>query len=304
MGEKKSIRLGRRTVEMTNPDKALFPDAGITKMDLVDYHRRIAEHMLPHLRDRPLSLHRFPDGIDEDGFYQKESSDHFPDWVKTKSVTKEGGTVNHVICNGVATLVFLVGQAVITPHIWLSRQDRIHQPDQIILDLDPSSDDFDPVRKAARAVRGVIDELGLTSYPKLTGSRGVHVMIPLRRGPDFDQVREFAKGIAEVVKRREPDLTTTEMRKDKRGDRVFVDYLRNAYAQTVVPPYAVRAKPGAPVSTPIDWEELGDSELTPRSFTVENIFRRLSQRDDPWKGHRRRASSLPWKDLDRLRSDQ
>lgn len=286
-----SVNVGRRTVETSKEDKVLFGDDGITKGDLVDYYRRIAETLLHHARRRPISMERYPDGIDSRRFYQKEAPDYFPDWIETVSVSLKGrgGRQDQVVLSEAATLVYLADQACITPHVWLSRADDLDHPDMMIFDLDPPGDDFAAVRTAARRVRDVLDELDLPAWLRTTGSRGVHVVVPLDRSSDFDAVRAFAHDVAHLLTRRHDGLTV-EHRKDRRGSRIFVDYLRNAYAQTAVASYAVRALPGAPVAAPLDWDELGDAG--PQSCTISNIHRRLGARDDPWKDMRRHARSL------------
>lgn len=291
-----TVRFGPYSVEVTNRDKVLFPQSGITKGDLVDYYRKIAETMLPHLKGRPLMVHRYPDGIGADGFYQKEISDHFPDWIeKTGVKTVEGKTVTHAICEKVATLVYLAQEAVITPHVWLSREDRLHYPDKMIFDLDPPEDDFEIVRSTALDFRQLLEEVGLASYVMTTGSRGLHVAVPLDREADFDQVRTVARALAQKLERREPEKLTTEQYVSKRKGRLFLDTNRNAYGQTGVAPYAVRDKEGAPVATPLAWEELDGGGLGPRSYDIGNIFRRLGQKEDPWKHiyrHARRLSEV------------
>ncbi len=299
-------RVGRRSLEISNPHKVLFPDAGITKLDLVDHYQGVAEVMLPHVQGRLVSMHRFPEGIDEDGFYHKDVPDHFPGWIHTEQVEKEGGSLRQLVIDDTATLVYLADQACITPHVWLSRVDRVREPDRMIFDLDPPGDDweatFDDVRAAARDVRAVLDDVGLATFVMTSGSRGLHVYAPLRRGPSFDDVRAFARDVARLLAERHPERLTVAQRKDKRGKRVFLDVLRNAYAQTSVAPYAVRPRPGAPVATPLAWDELDDPELGPRRYTVKNIQRRLGQRDDPWQGMGRHGRSLddPRQALDAL----
>lgn len=275
------IHVDGHTVELGKPDKVLFPDRGITKRDLADYYRRVAPNMLPHIRGRPITMHRFPDGIDGSDFFQKDVPDYFPDWIGTEIVDKEGGTVEHVVCNDSATLVYLVAQACVTPHVWLSTVDALRSPDRMVFDLDPpEGSGVDAVRTAARAVRDLLDEAGLDSRIMTTGSKGYHVIVPLSPSSTFDRVRDVAHRCAGMIADRRPDELTVSTRIGDRGGRVFVDYLRNGYAQTTVAPYAVRALPGAPVATPIDWSELGSTE--PRSFTITNLFRRLGQKDDPW----------------------
>lgn len=281
------VELDGREVEVSRPEKILFPDAGLTKSDLAEYCRKIADRMLPHLRRRPLTLQRFPDGIDEDGFYQKEIGSHFPDWIERVEVEKrEGGTVTQVVCGDAATLVYLADQAVVTLHAWLSREGRLERPDRIVFDLDPpesGEEDFDLVRAGARAYRELLEELGLAPFVMTTGSRGLHVTVPIERRRDFDEVRELARDASELLARRDPERFTTARSREERGGRLFLDYLRNAYGQTGVAPYSVRALPGAPVATPLEWDELDGGDLGPRSYRVDNLFRRLGQKEDPWR---------------------
>ncbi|MGF1612221.1 MAG: non-homologous end-joining DNA ligase [Kiloniellales bacterium] len=279
-------------IELSNLDKVLFPKSGLTKGNLVEHYRRIAEIALPHYRDRPLSMHRFPDGIEGEGFFQKNLPGYFPDWIDRVDLRKEGGMVTYVIANNAATLVYLANQACITPHLSLARQDRPDHPDRLIFDLDPSDDDFGKVQDASKRLRALLEELALTSFVQSTGSRGLHVVVPLDRSASFDAARGFARALADCLAERYPDLLTVEQRKSKRGQRVFLDYLRNAYGQTAVAPYAVRAIEGAPVATPLKWEEVGSRDLSPRKYTIRNIFRRLAQTGDPWSDIARRAHSL------------
>ncbi len=291
---------------MDNLDKVMFPDQGITQGDLLDYYRRVAGTMLPYMEGRPLTMQRFPDGIDGDGFYQKEAPDYFPDWIRRVSIEVKGKGEEQpqVICEDVATMVYLVDQGCITPHVWLSRADKLQHPDRLIFDLDPPDDDFEPVRSAVQALHDLLKQIGLLPFVVTTGSRGLHVVVPLDRGADFDTVRAFAREVTDFLAERQPDSLTTEVRKAKRGERLFLDYLRNSYGQNAVAPYAVRAKPGAPVATPLDWDELSDPDLTSQSYRVDNVFRRLGQKEDPWKGMMRHARSLkgPQRALDDMAS--
>ena len=275
------------------PEKVLFPKSGITKGELVEYYERIAPAMLPYTRERPISMERYPDGITGQGFFQKKAGPYFPEWIPTASLAKQNGTVRYVVGDDTATLVYLAGQAVITPHTWLSRIDKPNHPDQLIFDLDPSSEDFKEVCAAAKKLRDALAARGLTSWVKTTGSRGLHVMVFLDRKNEFDDVRAFAREIAEQVAAEDPGHLTTEVRKNKRGGRIFLDIARNAYAQTAAPPYAVRPHEGAPVCAPLHWEELEDPKLTPGRFHIRNIFERLKKAGDPWRDLNRRAHSLP-----------
>lgn len=290
--EEKTIRVGRYEVQITRSAKVLFPADGITKRDLIDYCHRIAPCMLPHLRDRPLALERYPDGIEKPSFFQKAVASYYPDWIDRVTVKKVGGKITHVVCNNPATLVYLANQACITPHIWLSRVDKLHYPDQMVFDLDPSREDFDAVKATARSIGELLNKLELPAYLKTTGSRGLHIAVPLNREEDFDSVRAFARRLAEIAVNEDREHRTLEQRKDKRRGRVFVDTNRNAYAQHMAAAYAVRARPGAPISAPLDWNELNRKDLRPNGVTIRSVFGRLEKVGDLWKDFARRAASL------------
>ena len=290
----RTVRAGRRSVEIRRPGKVLFAGgrdaARYTKGDLVDYHRAVAPFMLPHLRGRPLMLDRRPDGVGGPAFMQKNTPDGYPDWITRAEVGKEGGTVTHTVCDDTATLLYLVGQASITLHRWQSRTARIDRPDRLVFDLDPAGDDFETVREAARLLRGLLDELELPSAPMTTGSRGLHVIVPLSATQDFDEVRAFAHDVAGTLAAAHPGRLTTAARKKDRGGRLYLDVQRNAYAQTAVAPYTVRALPGAPVAVPVSWEQLDDPGLHARRWTVEDAV--AQARTDPWAGLPRRGRAL------------
>jgi bifunctional non-homologous end joining protein LigD len=284
-------------VAISKPEKVLFPESergkAVTKLDLATYYARIAEVMLPHLTGRPVNMQRFPDGIGAGAFYEKKVPSYFPEWVHTAEVDTADGPQRQVVVSDVRSLVYLAQQACITPHTWLSRESDLSHPDQLVFDLDPSDDGPDTlakVRRATRMVGELLDDLGLTSYVKTTGSRGYHVLVPLRAVADFDEVRGFARACAERLVEKAPDLLTLEARKKNRGDRVLVDIMRNGYGQTAVPAYAVRARPGAPVSTPIEWAEL--SRVKPNQHTIASVHRRLARRADPWADVRRHPHGL------------
>ncbi len=280
------------TVEITHPDRVLFPADGITKGDLVEYYSEIAGVMVPHLKGRPLTLWRYPRGIDEKGFVQQDFADSLPDWMGRVKVAKEDGTLVHPTAEGRDALRWLANQSCVIVHAWLSRRDRLHTPDRIVFDLDPSISDFAVVKATARSVADVLDDLGLVSYVQTTGSRGLHVVTPLRGDADFDTVRQFARDVADVVAADDPKHRTVEMRKAKRGDRVYLDVMRNAYAQTAVAPYAVRARRGAPVATPLAWDELGRRGLRADLFTIRDVPKRVAERGDPWADLARRGRTL------------
>ncbi|MDX1629120.1 MAG: non-homologous end-joining DNA ligase [Fulvivirga sp.] len=286
------MKIGKHEVELSNEEKVFFPKDGITKGDLIDYYMKIAERILPYMKDRPLMLQRFPDGIKEDSFYQKEASDYFPDWIKTQKVEKEGGEVNHVICNDKATLIYLVNQGTVTFHTWLSKKDKLKRPDKFIIDLDPpTSATFKKVREAAHKLKEFFDQKSVTTYLMTTGSSGLHIVLPLKADKAFDEVRETGKQLESIICQKYDDLFTAAKRKSKREDKIFFDIQRNAYAQTGVVPYSVRPIDKAPLATPLGWDEL-NSEIQARSYHIKNIFKRLAQKEDPWRHFKHSVMSI------------
>jgi bifunctional non-homologous end joining protein LigD len=284
---------GRRRVRITNAERVIFPGGGLTKLDLARHYAEVAGVMLPHVRQRPLTLHSFPRGIGESGFFVKDAPRHFPDWIATVRVPKrEGGTIRQVVARDAATLVYLAGQNAIALHVWPSRADRLEHPDRLVFDLDPSTGRFAEVRAAARALGELLREIGLTPYAMTTGSRGLHVVTPLRRTADFDAVRAFARGVAEILVEQDPGRLTVEFRRARRGERIFVDVARNAYGQHSVAPYSVRALERAPVATPLRWEELSDRRLDPQGWTIATIGDRIAEGGDQWRGMSGHARGL------------
>jgi bifunctional non-homologous end joining protein LigD len=283
-------------VQISHPDKVLFPADGITKAELADFYQRVAPLMLPLISGRPVTMQRFPNGIGKGGFLQKQVGDHFPDWIgrvtapnrRTRSGTVRD-QVTYVVCRTAADLRYLANQACITPHVWLSRAPAIYQPDQLVFDLDPASTDRRPLRLAAAALRGLLEELGLAPFLKSSGSRGLHVVVPLHPAAETDQVKQFSMAVVEVLASRHPDDLTTEGRIADRGGRLYLDIGRNGYAQTMAAPYAVRPLAGAPVSVPLHWSEL--DEFEPGRHTLRNIGDRLAQ-PDPWADLPRAAATL------------
>lgn len=296
------MKIGRRTIKLSNTDKVLFPDDGLTKGDLVEYYQSAAHWMTPYLRHRPLSLERYPDGIDAQQIFHQNVPQHFPDWFETAAVDRVDGSgqVTHAIARDTASLVYLANQACITPHAWLSRADRVNNPDQLIFDLDPV-DGFATARRAALDLRALLAELSLPALVKTTGSKGLHVHVPLDRTADFDTARTFARDVATVLVERYPKRYTLEQRKNARKGRLYLDIMRNAYGQTAVPLYAVRARPGAPIATPLDWTELDDSDLRPDRYTLRTIHERLERDGDPWPRLRGRSLTKPRQRLNTAR---
>lgn len=289
-----TIRIGRDAIEISHPEKVLFTDPDITKLELARHYERVGRVMLPHVRRRPLALQAYPQGIDHPGFFLKSIPSHFPDWISRATVAKKGGTVTQVVADNAATLVYVAGQNVITPHIWLSRADEPSKPDRLILDFDPSPGiGFAAVREAAREAGARLRDAGLVPHAMVTGSRGIHVVCPLRRGPSFSAVHAYARALAEAMVADAPQHLTLEWRRADRGARIYVDVNRINYAQHAVAPYGVRALPRAPVAMPIEWDELDDPRLEPGSWTVANAAERVADQGDAWKGIGSRARALP-----------
>lgn len=288
------MQIGSHEIEIKNEDKVFFPDDGITKGDLISYYERISDYILPYLENRPLSLNRYPDGIKGEGFYQKEKPDYFPDWISVTEVKKkEGGSNTQVVCNKKATLVYLINQGTVSVHPWLSKTSDLYKPDKIVFDLDPPEGNFEIVIKAAKELHSFLEEeLGMNPFVMTTGSKGLHVTCPIKPLEGFNEVRKFARDVANFLADKNPDSYTVKTRKDQRKERLFIDYLRNAYAQTAIPPYSVRAREGAPVATPLDWDELSKGGLDSKTYHIKNIFQRLSQKDDPWNQFTNKATKL------------
>lgn len=289
-----TVRAGRRSIAITHADRVVFPDAGVTKLGLARHYAAVAPAMVPHVRDRPLAVQSFPQGVAGKGFFVKNAARHFPDWIRTAQVPKrEGGALRQVLANDAPTLVYLAGQNAITPHIWTARADRLEQPDRVVFDLDPATPKFAEVRAAARALGDLLRDVGFEPFTMTTGSRGLHVVVALRRGPDYAAVNAWAREIGARFAATDPKRLTTEFRIAKRNGRLFVDVHRNAYAQHAVAPYAVRALPMAPVATPLHWDELGNRRLSPQGWTVKTIGMRLEAEGDPWAAIARTARRLP-----------
>lgn len=287
-----SYEVAGRTVEITHPERVLFPDDGITKGDLAAYHHAVSDTLIRHLGDRPLMLQRFPGGIGKDGFYQKDAGKTVPTWIRRVRARKEGGTVDHPVVDDEAALLALSNLGTISFHRWGSRADRLEQPDMLIIDLDPTVDDIRAVVQAARWTRELLEELDLAAYVQATGSRGLHVVTPLDRSASTEEVGAFADGLAAVLAARHPDELTAAFHKADRGDRLYLDVARNGYAQTSVSPYSVRPRPGAPVATPLEWDELDDPAFRADAWTITNMPARLAERADPWASMHRHGRAL------------
>ena len=288
-----TVAAGRRRIPISHPEREVFSAAGLTKLDLARHYATVGEAMVPHVRDRPLALHTFPSGVDGKGFFLKNTPRHFPDWIPMVRVSKrDGGTLRQALGNSPDALVYLAGQNMVTPHIWTSRADRLERPDRIVFDLDPDDQDFAEIRAAARALGALLRDLGLTPFAMTTGSRGLHVVVALRRTAGFEAVHGFARAVADALVDEHPDALTTEFMKAKRGGRLYVDVNSNGYGQHAVAPYAVRALANAPVATPLAWDELDDAGLDPQGWTIPTIGQRLADGGDRWRDLGRAARAV------------
>jgi bifunctional non-homologous end joining protein LigD len=293
---------------ISHPDKVLFPgegtEAGITKGELASYYETIAPVLLPHIRGRPVTLERYHRGIGQPGFFQKDVSKGFPPWLERVEVPKKDGIVHHALASDLPSLLWMANQNSITPHVWTSRVPHLYQPDLCVFDLDPATDrEGDILRRAALALRDLLAELGLPSWVKTSGSKGFHIAVPLDAQAGFGEVARFAHRVGTVLVSRAPDHLTQEFAKADRGGRILVDTGRNAYSATFAAAYAVRARPGAPVSAPCTWEEIERGAVGPRTFTLRIMARRVAEVGDLWAGMGERPRSLgePDERLRRLR---
>ena len=277
---------------ITHPEKVLFPDDGITKGDLAAYYEAIAPVMLPHLRGRPVTMERYPAGIDKKGFWQKDVSKGFPAWLKRVAVPKKDGVVHHPIVTDTRSLLWVINQNTITQHVWISRVPDLDYPDICVFDLDPSKEDPAGVRAAAIGLRDLLTELALPSWIKTSGSKGFHIVVPLDGETRIGQVARFADAVGKVFVSMYPDQLTQEFSKADRRGRIYVDTGRNGYSATFAAAYTVRAKPGAPVSAPCTWQEVERGDVDPRSFTMRNMVDRVAKVGDLWADLRRRGRSL------------
>lgn len=277
---------------ITHPEKVLFPDDGITKGELAAYYEAVAPVALPHIRGRPITMERYPAGIGVKGFWQKDVSKGFPEWLERVEVPKKDGVVHHPVVRDTRSLLWIANQNTITPHVWTSRAPNLYSPDICVFDLDPSEDRPDVLRAAALALRGVLTELGVQSWLKTSGSKGFHIVVPLDGKASFGDVARFAHGVGTLLVARDPEHLTQEFSKVDRGGRILVDTGRNGYSATFAAAYAVRAKPGAPVSAPCTWEELERGDVGPRTFTLRTMARRIAEVGDIWSDLRTRKYSL------------
>ncbi len=277
------LKVGPHVVPLTHLDKLYWPDEGYTKGDLLKYYAQVGKYIVPHLRDRPLILMRFPNGIKQDFFYQHEVKDA-PDFVRTEALkAEEGRVIDYAVGDNLATLLYLANLGTIAQNPWHSRVSNIDHPDWIVFDLDPEKADFEVVCEVALALKDVLQRLGLKGYAKTSGASGMHVYVPIKAIYSYEQVADFAQRVAALVTRENEDCATLERSlKKRKAGRVYVDHLQNAKGKTAASVYSVRARAGATVSTPLDWDEVA-AKPSPSDFTLENMPRRLAQKGDLFK---------------------
>ncbi len=278
---------------VSHPDKVLFPADGITKGELADYYQRVAAVMLPHIRQRPVTMERYPSGIDKKGFIQKDVSKGFPAWLQRITVPKHGGTVNHPLINDERALQWMANQNCVTPHVWNRRAPDLMHPDLCVFDLDPERDEPAVLRAAALAVRDLLAQHGLPSWVKTSGSKAFPIVAPLDGHADVERVAGFAHDVALELIRRDPQHLTLEFSKVDRGGRILVDTGRNNWSATFAAPYAVRPKPGAPVSAPCTWDEIERGAVGPQTFNLRTMSARLAEVGDLWANLHDKPSRLP-----------
>jgi bifunctional non-homologous end joining protein LigD len=267
---------------ITHPEKVLFPDDGITKGELAEYYEQIAPVMLPHIVGRPVTMERFHRGIGAPGFFQKNVVKGFPEWLERVEVPKNDGSVHHPVVRDTRSLLWLANQNSITPHVWTSRAPNVMKPDVCVFDLDPADDDQRRLRSAVLLLRDALGELGLASWVKTSGSKGFHIVVPIDGTANYGTVAGFAHRVGEWLVGRDPENLTREFHKVDRAGRILVDTGRNEYSATFAAAYAVRAKPGAPVSAPCTWAEIEQSQVEPRTFTLRNMSARVAEVGDIW----------------------
>jgi len=284
--------VGGDSIEITHPEKLLFPADGISKGELAAYYRSIAPLMLPHLAARPLTMERFPAGIERKGFLQKDVSRGFPEWLKRVEVPKKQGTVHYPLIDDERSLAWLANQNCITPHVWTSRHPTLDHPDLCLFDLDPSRDEPLALRSAALAVRDLLGELGLPSWVKTSGSKGFHIVVPLDGQADFQLVWRFSQAVGALLAQRYPEQLTQEFLKTERAGRILIDTGRSGAGATFAATYAVRPRPGAPVSAPCTWQEIETGAVQPQSFALRTMARRVEQVGEPWAQLHARGQSL------------
>jgi len=275
------------SMRLTSPDKLLWPEAGLTKLDLAIYYNEFADRLLPFVKDRPLSLVRCPEGYKGECFFQKHHNPSTPDAIETVKIKeKDGGSDDYLVVRDAAGIVGAAQIGALELHVWGSRTDSLEKPERIVFDLDPDEGlDFELVKKSALELRDVLNSIGLESFPLLTGGKGIHVIVPIARTQEWPEVKAFASGLARKLAASAPDRYVAQMSKARRKGRIFIDWLRNERGATAIAPFSPRRRGGAPVATPVSWEELPQFD-SPAAFTIKTIGKRLANlKSDPWKGY-------------------
>ncbi len=285
------LKIGKHILNISKEDKILFKK-NITKLDIINYYNNISSLMLKYIKNRPLMMLRYPNGIDGKSFVQKNASVYFPNWIKTVKVPLKNDSVkkytNYVICNNKETLIYLANQAVLEYHIWLSNINRLNYPDKIVFDLDPGTEDFEPIKICALMLKEMLESFNLKPFLMTTGSKGLHIVVPIKQSEnldkllDFEKVKNFADQCAQKIINLKPELFTQYIRKDKRGKRLFIDTLRNQYGATSIAPYSTRARFNCPIATPLYWHEIHEKGMYSGKYNIKNIAKRLGNMEDPW----------------------
>ncbi len=286
----KIVNIDGHEIALSNLDKVFFPESVITKGDVISFYEDISPLMLPFCKNRFLTMWRCPDGIQAQQFVQKNASPYFPKWIKRRALKQEG--IKYVLLNDTAALIYLANQACVSFHITLSKVEKSHYPTYLIFDLDPSGADLMVLKKVVKMVKALLDELGLPSFIQTTGSHGFHIYVPLKQDTTFKKAHDFVKACAQYLINKHPEFITIEQRKNKRGNRVLIDYARNSFGLSSVSPYSLRVIENAPIATPIHWGEFDDKHLTSQTYNLKNIFKRLSHVEDPWKDMENHRVSL------------
>ncbi len=279
---KEEIKIGKYSVTISNRKKIYWPEEGFTKGDVIDYYDKVSDIILPYLKDRPLSLKRNPNGINDKGFYHKDAGENVPSFVDVFKVKAESNNkiIDYIVCNNKATLLYVANLGCIEINPWNSTIKKSANPTWMVIDIDPSDKNtFSEVVDTAFATKMILDKAGVKSYCKTSGSSGLHVYTPLRNKYDYDIVRNFANIIASLVREQLPDTTTLERSLSKRGPKIYIDWLQNRTGQTLASVYSLRPVPGASVSTPLEWKEV-NHKLSPKQFTIKNIFARIKKKGD------------------------
>lgn len=293
-----TISIDKHTIKLTNENKIFFPESNINKGQLIAYYQTIAPHLISLIINHPIAMNRFPDGIDHEGFYQKNADDYYPNWITTVAIKQlnQNAVTNYVLCNDAATLIYVINQGTITLHTWLSTTQKKNYPDRMVFDLDPPDEQhWSLVKKTARTLKKLLESYDLHPFVMTTGSKGLHVVVPLKQINTFTTVHAFARHIAQQATATDPNKLTLDLRKEKRKNKLLIDIERNRWAQLAVAPYSVRAREGAPVATPLYWHELSNSRIHPQYYTIINVLNHLMRCGNPWRNFYSYARAIPKK---------